>query len=178
MKKITTIALVCFAIFTSCNSKNENSTSAVESTSDASSSSSKATCLINGKPWEAKNFLCGITKKLGLASLTFSCPDGKNTQQLLLASLNYTKDYKAGGGVIYKKAELAGFNMNLAGYSIRDEKYKNLKNYSITEGEVKLTTAKDDRAIGTFSFTAVDKENGGETIKVTDGKFDVEMYVE
>ncbi len=178
MKKIITLALVCFAIFTSCNSKKGNSTSAVESSIEASSTSSKVTCMINGKLWTAKSFLCGITKKLDLASLTFSCPDGKNTQQLLLASLNYTKNYKPGGGVVYKKAELAGLNVNLAGFSIRDEKYNDLKNYAIADGEVKLTTAKDDRAIGTFSFTAIDKEHGGETIKVTDGKFDVEMYVE
>jgi hypothetical protein len=179
MKKIITIAFVCFAIFTSCNNeKKEAVVNVAESTTDDASSNSKATCMINGKLWTAKSFLCGISKKIGLASLTFSCPEGKNTQQLLLASLDYKKDYKEGGGVVYKKAELGGFNMNLAGYSIRDEKYKDLKNYSITEGEVKLTTATDVRAIGTFSFTAVDKEHGGETITVTDGKFDVEMYVE
>jgi hypothetical protein len=178
MKKITIIIFLCLAIFFSCNSKKENSATGAESSTEASSAVSKVTCMINGKLWTAKSFLCGISKKIGLASLTFSCPGGKNTQQLLLASLNYKKDYKEGGGVVYKKAELGGFNMNLAGFSIRDEKYKDLKNYAITEGEVKLTTAKDDRAIGTFSFIAKDKDHGGETIIVTEGKFDVEMYVE
>jgi hypothetical protein len=134
--------------------------------------------MINGKPWAAKSFSCGISKKVGIAALTFYCPDGKNTQQLLLAALNYNKDYKVGGGVIYKKAEIGGINMNLAGFSIRDEKMKDLKNYAITEGEVKLTTAKGDRAIGTFSFIAVDKDHNNETITVSNGKFDVEMYVE
>jgi hypothetical protein len=179
MKKNITIALLCIIVFTSCNNeKKGDAANIAERTAEDATSNSKVTCMINGKLWTAKSFLCGISKKIGIVGLTFSCPDGKNTQQLLLATLDYKKDYKEGGGVIYKKAELGGFNMNLAGFSVRDEKFNDLKNYNITEGAVKLTTAKDDRAIGTFSFTAMDKEHGGETITVTDGKFDVEMYVE
>lgn len=178
MKKIISIALLILIIFASCKSKKINDVSAVETTVESSSSNSKVTCMINGKSWAAKEFLCGVTKKIGIVGLTFYCPDGKNTQQLLLSTMSYEKDYKAGGGIVYKKAELGGFNMNMAGFTITDEKRTVLKDYKITEGEVKLTTAKDDRAIGTFSFIAVDKDHGGEKITVTDGKFDVEMYVE
>jgi hypothetical protein len=177
MKEII-MAMVCFTIFTSCDSKKNSTTNSTEGTIESSASTSKVTCMINGKPWAAKEFNCGISKKVGIVGLTFYCTNGKNSEQLLLAMLDYKKDYRVGGGIVYKKAELIGLNMNLAGFTITDEKRQVLKNYSITEGEVKLTTAKEDRAIGNFSFTAIDKEHGGESITVTDGKFDVEMNVE
>lgn len=177
--KIITLIAFSIIIFTSCNDakkENTNNAAAVSSNKEEETNS-KASCNINGKPWVATGFGCGITKKANMVTLNFTNEEAGNKQQILLGG-KYDTEYKTGAGFEYKKAELAGLSMNLYGYSIKDKQYKDLQDFSITEGEVKFTVATESKATGTFSFTAQSRDNKTDIIKVTDGKFDIEMYVE
>lgn len=181
-KKIITILLISITFFISCNDDKKTTSSTASNTENKSSesaevSASKASCMINGKPWVATGFGCGITKKVNLVTLNFINEEAGNKQQILLGG-KYDTDYKVGKSFVYKKAELAGLNMNLYGYTITDKQNKDLKNYAITEGEVKLTVATESKATGTFSFTAQNRDDKTDVITVADGKFEIEMYTE
>lgn len=49
--------------------------------------------------------------------------------------------------------------------------YEQVKAYSLIDGEINLIENSDKRVKGTFSYTA--KNRMGNTVKVTDGKFDI-----
>jgi hypothetical protein len=174
MKIIVVSAGILLLACSSSNTKEkENQTTATDKTvtspaqitTEGEVTKGTLTCLIDGKPFKATFAGATIESKLSDGILQVAGFNDKDAIELILTD----KEAKTGASITGEGG--VGFNTADAG---------KMKSYVImpdAPANIKIQNRTATQVSGTFSFTALDDVSGGK-IKVTDGKFDVNIEKE